>query len=328
MPYKLKTPGHALWVILIGTGIIILAEWAGSFLEEHSSAHTVILVATHIGVGVFAIGGLGILLERKHWTDYFEERLKSIVSGPDFIADLTAEKLKEVELNVFNSLFRNNRDGAAAGVFEYYKTHLQPALNDPYRLNVNFSLKLVHDATAKTFTISEELSWVCMSNGDSIQDLICWEYEKGEIERIHSSKISLRHRLHNIDAEIHNPHSTPSSIAKDNCGFNFLLSRWKGLEFKQLTGLEVVVMVEYQIPEERFISWSFSHLSKGVNISIEYPFGFKLFMQKFLVADLPGNVSKTQSNAETQTKVYELKSEFWFMADDGVAFQFIKEPIP
>lgn len=308
---------EALFFIIVGLVVIFVSQYFEEHLLEHSNYKAFALIAGHLGIGLFAIGCLGLLLERKHWTDYFEARLKGIVSHPDFIEELSGEKLKEIEITAMRSLFKNKSIGATEGIFEYYKSHLQPALNKPYRSDVIFKLKL--ESKDDYLIATESFSWRCMNNNGNIQKSIHWEYGEGEIEEILKSSINLKHTDLGLDKTIINPHNS-CYATESKRGFQYSLSSLDSVSLDRYSNLMVSETIIYKIRSERIIAWSFSHLSKGIDICVEYPDNFKIFVQPFLS---PSTGMDIQSGLQS-TNPFKFNSDSWFMEDDGIAFQLIK----
>ncbi len=277
----------------------------------------------HIGIGLIVLGSLTIVLDLGHWTTYFEERLISIVRRTEFLNKLSQDDLTSLQNDIFKVFFNNNKIANGEGFLEYYNKNIKSLIGMPFRTNVNLTLNITEcDQDNTKFKIVETMSYICRSNGTTIQDTISYVPEQDEhfntsvfnLTLCHEEFISLPNNNSKNSITFDNTGLQNRNALLDsanlNAGFNFTLQ-----EFKK-DNLSVALRVEYLINKNRFIGWRMSHPTNNLTIQINFPNNCKLARELFFSES--NNVFEDPNEGIGS---YTLIVRDWILPDEGVAFQ-------
>lgn len=190
-----------LGLVLILTKIIL----EQNTVDQPGWEKTLIELIGHLGIGAIILGVLSILLKSRHWTEYFKERLVDIVMEKSYMDRLTEPALLELQTDVLKSYFKNDNIGGEEGFLKYYQKNIQSIIGSPYRTNLDAVLNIdyLSPKNHKSIKVHKEMSWVCKSNGGSIQTEITWKPEKDEIDEVNVEYVKLEHPTFDLKDDAH-----------------------------------------------------------------------------------------------------------------------------
>ncbi|SKA02980.1 hypothetical protein [Sediminibacterium ginsengisoli] len=302
-------------------GVVFLGGYYFShhYLDKHSPwVELLNIFLSHIGVGLIIMILLGMYLETDHWSHYFEHRLQNIVIKADFLKIINPEKVIELEKNALESLLGDRKIQKSEEFYKFYRGNLQSAISKPYREQLNYNLKIT-ESDNDTFLVDEVISYICRSGGATIQEKTGWKPDKGEFNFPASFDVTLRHSLLHggeMKFDYNKLSETGYAIGEGNDrGYNIDLKKAGCLH----DGLHVSHHIEYKIARYRFVAWRFATLTNGINVQIDYPDKYLLFVQPFL------NSEVGIKEASMKEIPFVLESDSWFMEDEGITFQLIQK---
>lgn len=313
-------------VISIAIGLFIMvvvtqveSESPRSLLEsasttKHSAAVSgLVAFLEHLSVALFSFGIISILLEMRHWDEYFKERIVSVVTEDGYLAGQSAERLERLEANVMRAYFgRPDVDGNGS-FYEFYRSQIKGYMGSPYREDVRSSIDIRDDPTdTGWFDVTERISYVCRSVSGKIQPSIQWEHGDSVTQHDFLSfcvKVVLpvnaviwdgnRYSGARRDYNVTNREIDFGDLMRDG-HYPGLATRLKSLphsmigytvsliDFLQLDGLMVKIEVRYRRHKTGLFVFQFGSAARKASFDILYPDHYRISTNEFglpLLAD-------------------------------------------
>ena len=320
-------------------------------LEEayHPTKYHIFLeLMGHLGIAGLLLGVVGIFLEFKNWSVYFEERLANIIQKREFLRTLEDDQKLRLLKDVFLALYKVeefDRDS----FHDFLSTKIQKFVGDPFREDTRSVMTVSAPDKDGSFQVLEDLRYTCRKvpgRESTLQSEIQLKFDKSDLVRgIAHYRISLclpeqlpagfsipgdfKPFLKKNEREIvfessadQVPDMEKERLKKalletddDHYGFTISLRAFESLE-----SLDVHQCVTYALQEERFLAWSSSYLSLGFEVIINYPKDvFTVQLEHFGMDDRTVTIVN-------QPGVYSLKYDSWLLPQSGVAFRCIANP--
>src|SRR5664279_2704817 len=112
--------------------------------DGHEVSHVLKIaleIVSHIGAALFIMALVGILLETKHWSAYFEERLSKVIVRKEFLQTLDPETLIAIQKQVLQNYFHDDSLGSKGDFFSHYEENIQNLLGKPYRRALRYDIQ-------------------------------------------------------------------------------------------------------------------------------------------------------------------------------------------
>jgi hypothetical protein len=328
-------------------GAIVLELWFHPRPEQFL-ANLGIQLLGHIGVATLVLGIVGITVEFKNWTEYFEERLAFTIRKKEFLKTLKPEELMALLKDTFLSYYKVETFDSNS-FHEFFTTKLQDYIGKPFREELS-RIMTVDSPDAGHCRVKVDFSYTCrtIAGEDSkIQKDVTWQIEKTDIVgdpkdyhitlkiptnrqksfisppgfpecksgKIFFSKEDLerirnerKERLKKLGIREETEDDDPEKY------FCFRLS----LEsFSDMDGLEIEQHVEYVIPIGRFSAWGMKYPTKGVRAVFNYPEKeFDLLVESF-------GMDPNNETIVPQPGLYSVTYASWLLPRSGLAYSFM-----
>jgi hypothetical protein len=301
---------YAVCFLLCGTAFILLSiishmtKWP-EFVSE---------LFSHLGVGFLILSIIGIVVDFKHWRDYFEDRLSQIVIDKQYLAKLTREDLISLQTDVLKVYFKNHQIAGEEGFLKFYQAHIQAYIASPYRLNVSSYYQIDYlKSNNQYYTVTEVLAYTCKMNGGTIQSDINWSPDLDEYKESISFKIELTHS--SFGKKIYEKESLRERgfLLPNELGFTIPLT-----DFTSCDNLNVIIQSKYTMRADRFIGWRMSYPTKGLTLTLQFPRDLKISYEYFFTET--GKYRTT----DDQLGYFNLTMDDWIMPDEGICLQLLK----
>ena len=332
-------------------GAILLELWFHPKPEQFTRNLGIQLLG-HIGVATLVLGIVGIAVEFKNWTEYFEERLAFTIRKKEFLKTLKKEELMALLEDVFLSYYKvENFDSDS--FLDFFNTKIQDYIGSAFCENVSRTMTLVKPQT-DGWLVKVHFSYRCrkcrkVAGEDStIQKDVTWQIaetdivgkpkvlsvtlkiptnrQKGFIPpqgfpackngKIFLTKEDLERIREERKERLKKIGMPEEAVDDDPNSFCFSLS----LEsFSDMDGLEVEQQVEYVIPIGRFAAWVLVNPAKGVRAVFNYPDDeFDLLVESFGMDPNNKNVV-----LPPQPGLYSVTYDSWLLPECGLAYSFM-----
>jgi len=286
----------------------------------------------HLGIAGLLLGIVGIAVEFKNWTDYFEERLAYTIRKKEFLRTLQDRELKALLEEVFRAIYKVDNFNPDS-FLNFFTTRMQDYIGGSFREKIA-RMMTVHPSIEDFCRVEEDLEYKCRkidSPGSTIQSKVKWSADECDISDL-DYKITLRlpRETQNFELRSDFPlcedrsyvfrkedlaklkaYVTDLRVPGKSHGFELSLK-----EFKDIDGLHVQEHLEYSIPTDRFFAWVMNYPSKEFEAVINYPDEeFELLVETFGMDDKDVTITK-------QTGAYKLKYDSWLLPENGLAYRF------
>jgi hypothetical protein len=289
----------------------------------------------HLGIASLLLGIVGITVELKNWTDYFEERLAYTIRKKEFLRTLQDKELEALLEEVFRAIYKvDNFDSDS--FLNFFTTRMQDYIGGSFREKIARMIT-VHRSIDDVCRVEEDLDYKCRkidSPSSTIQASVKFSADEFDMSNL-DYKITLKPPRETQNFELRSKfppceedgsyifnkkdldklrdYVTDLSLPGKHHGFELSLK-----EFKDIDGLHVQVHLEYSIPTDRFFAWVMNYPSKEFEAVINFPDEeFEILVETFGMDDKDVTITK-------QTGAYKLKYDSWLLPENGLAYRFKK----
>ena len=137
----------------------------------------------HLGIAGLLLGIVGITVEFKNWTEYFEERLAYTIRGKEFLTTLKPEELRLLLNEVFLAVYKV-RNFDRDSFLNFFTTGLQDYIGSPFREDTISMITVGPPGPDGCCKVEEDLIYKCRKlDGESltIQDDVSWSMNDFDI---------------------------------------------------------------------------------------------------------------------------------------------------
>jgi hypothetical protein len=328
-----------IFIALLGVIFLITALW----WEEGASHALLLQLLGHIAIAFIILGIVGIAVEVKQWTEYFEERLASTISKKEFLRTLKDQELDSLLEDIFLSRFKVDRFDANS-FLHFFTAKIQRFIGSSFRENVTRSMTIESADTDGFCLVRLDVGYKCRKiagESSTIQEDVIFRIDKPDIkESPRKYEVTLK-TPDDLRTEFSSPLGFPpcidGKIVITNSDFEKLKLFNKGEmvepeqggncykfkisleDFSDMDGLEIQQYAEYYIPAGRFNSWSMASLSKGVSTIFKYP------QDEFECKVESLGMDTGNQNPVDRPGLYRLDTDSWVLPECGIAYGFFKK---
>ena len=269
-----------------------------------------------IGVGFIVLGIFNLILSRADWQEYFESRLRSIVTDHNFLRRLDRSALRQL----VRAAIKAQAPGAAVeregGFLEYFEDHLHQFIFGPYRENATAEISYADDADPSVFFVVDKFSYVARSVGGILQDSIRFELDASEC--IGGGEVTITIKLPERSSE---PGKVVSLVERKPLqqvgGGGYEVNVSIPREYVTLDGLEVVVEASYKGPRDRIQTWWMLTPTRDLRVILSFPWAYEINIKEFVQAEQLANWTRRPGYV-----LFRYPS--WFLPGNGLVWEFFQ----
>lgn len=272
-----------------------------------------------LGLALFVMGLLTLVLDLKHWKEYFEHRLSNIVVGQEYLRELSPEALQKHQIKVFQ-LYYHDEAISDSGFVSYCLNKIHGYVVTPYRSNVHDLITINRDA-AGHMRVENNLRYELRKAGGRIQSRIGWQANSQEVLQMNELTLELvspgegagsGQVLKRIDIEGFKREDEPDGSVT----YTYDLEPYKDLD-----GLAVKIKADYYVEPSAFYTWRMIDPSEKVELYIKYPADLKLQFKPFLLEQQPVHQIQDQG-------FFNINFDSWIMPRSGFVWKLLSADVP
>jgi hypothetical protein len=336
-----KIVAFGMFAVTLG----LLLIFCGLYCEEAlKPERTIFLVGLklldHIGIAAISIGLITMILELRDWQQYFQTRLVETILNRNYLETMSKDELIDLRTKTIEAFFKIKNLAKEGSFLQYFDDKIHNFIGGPYREDLEMHMAFSDpDAQGNLFTVHETLSYVCRKMGDHIQPEVNWGSTLPyEVAAINDFSIEIKvpqnfFQSPNFQTEfpdflnptnVYKPAAAHAGVEEPNSvrvvpwehglGYRFPLAK-----FREIDGLYVKVVVKYTVPKDTLHTWTMSHCSKNVNVTLSFPDCYDIHVDNF----------GTEEAVVDQTMfagMYTFKYNSWLLPVTGIAFHLVHRP--
>jgi hypothetical protein len=311
-----NTRTTAAFFVLIGALCVFTAIHFGEPTTEATWKSTSLLVLQTIGISLIGFAIFSVLVDLKNWREYFSARLREILIDRQYLKNLDASKLRQLQEDVWCTLYNNPALGAEGTFLRFCGEALHPFINDPYREEVIVEVFVTLNRVG-TFNVRDFLTSTCRKAGDAIQSSARLEFDAGEVISVTKVKISVEHPPAEgargavdvlCDKDL-------SSVPVDECTQICSLSK-----FSAIDKLKVKVESEYEVSFDVLQYWTMTHPTREFDVTLNYPNNLAIQIQPFVLRPELLEISVHSGYAR-------IRYPSWMLPESGIAWRLYPRPL-
>lgn len=182
---------YAIVMILFGALLIALSLLTGERWTTHFAEISLRFV-DHVGVALISIGTIGILLETRDWSNYFQKKIAKTIVQKDYLSTLESNELRTLQGNVLKAIYVLDDVNHEDTLLEYCQQKIHGYIADPYREDVLGFFNIAYTQDMQQYVIEETISYTCRAINKCIQNEVRWTMEAGEILDLSEFEIILK----------------------------------------------------------------------------------------------------------------------------------------
>ena len=276
----------------------------------------------HIAIAVFLLGAVGVMLEVRSWSEYFEERLADTIMTDRYLNARGQESLGNHLISVFKAYYARELDYEGS-FLEYFRLTLQDQIVAPFREEWRSIITM--SKGQNEWLVEEDTIFKCRKVGDSsfIQDSVSFLVDKEDIKGNLTYSVILT-LPDNIDENFKDPAGFPKRsgnsykfpqdhplldpLTDDKLGFTLSLKAVQAID-----GLHIHLNAQYEAPLGTFHAYAMGFLTKGFEVVIKYPEDLEIKVETL-------GMHKPQPVVVTQRGLYSVSYGSWLLPDTGVTY--------
>jgi hypothetical protein len=315
-------------------------------------------ILDHLGLAFISLGTIGVFLESRDWSDYFQRKIAKTITQKDYLKTLGKEELVTLQGNTLKAYFELDDVDREGSLLDYCQKQIHGFLGEPYREDTTAFYQVNHLRGENAYLIEETISYTCRAIKNCIQDEVRWTTEAGEIIKLNEFTIRLE-----IPENIFKAHGFTdkhpqlkervvvfdmkdvSEEEKKVTGMFRKLSALlsgdkKGEEpprlesyegeggtgyilklkaYQDIDKLRISIKIQYTAPFGRSLTWSMTHPSKKVTGIICFPPNTTFSLDTF-------GVKPTDLHRERRALSFTLKYDSWLLPRSGFTFHLVGQP--
>jgi hypothetical protein len=272
----------------------------------------------HAAIACFSVALLGVILETRHFYEYFHTLIVETIIDKRFLIDLREDKLEQLKKKCLETFFQINELDKEEGFYNFYLEKIEKHIGGPFRENTTAVTIIKFAEDRQSFIAKDEVTYTCRKLGEVIQESAGWTAEQDEIMEVSEFEITVTKpggaplsRGYKT-GEVADPALEPYSQGH---GFTFPLK-----EYCDVDGLQINVKAVYVVPLERPFSWTMPCLSHNFDGSIEYPGELVIFFDSFGLDE--SALPRQRPEEKDGRRTYHFKHKSWLLPDDGFSYHF------
>lgn len=339
-------------LVLLVTSIVLEQEFPNLLesISGHASsarhlpfwAAVLLQLMSHLGIATMILGAVGITVDFKHWTEYFEERLANTISQKEFLKTMEQEELNVLLGKVFRSYYKvDNFDSDS--FLNFFTTKIQKYIGSSFRENVNRTMTIGHEVDGYC-PVTLDVDYKCRriaGESSTIQKDVVFEIDKPDIKetpQVYNVTLTIpQNRREGFSSPDGFPPYKDGAIVLTKEKFSTLADNNKGeakepggegkkysfrlslRDFGDMDGLHIHQHAEYSIPAGKFNSWAMAYPSMGLQVVFKYPDEYEI-----KVETLGMDPNNTRPPNEPPG-LYTLNYDSWILPECGLAYGFFKK---
>jgi hypothetical protein len=284
--------------------------------SDLSPAYLALRFLDALGLFLFVMGLLTLVLDLKHWKEYFEHRLSDLVIGQDYLKELSPEALLKQQVKVFQIYYHDEKI-SDSGFVGYCLNKIHRFVATPYRSDVHDYIN-ISKAGQEGYRVENNLNYVLRKAGGRIQERIGWQANSMEVRQMDSLTLDLvgpkpsEEVLEHVEIDgFQCQEDIDGSLT-----YEYSLERYKDLD-----GILVKIRAEYYVEPSAFYTWRMIDHSERVELSIHYPSDLEIQFKHFLLEAKPTLEIKNKDS-------FHITFDSWIMPRSGFAWKLLEPGAP
>ncbi len=300
------------------TGICLI-----SLTNKNDDNNKLLLFFNNLGFNLLSVAIVGILLGFKDWRNYFQDRLSDIVLGKSYIKNLSKEQLINLQNDTIKAYFETDSVEREGSFLNYFHQEIRSLIGAPFRENINLIINVAHNEQDNIVHFNETIIYECREVGGIIQDSVRWVPRPDEFHKIENLLIVIK-----CPTKYKNKcNSNCSTCGEEIVLFDSSKESEKCLEkavsvpldaYKNIDGLFVKILSNYQVNVNKHITWQMAHPTKGISLVIRYP-------ETYVMAHDIFGMTREKLNIIDSKGLFNLTYNDWILPYNGVVYQLIKK---
>lgn len=265
---KVKFNWSTFWLMIFGLAVLI-----GAYLmEENLNGYWYSIgghLATELGIALLSVAIIGVVIETRHWSEYFRTKLMEIIVSPENIAQLNDYRIKIMQMNIFRRQY-GEHVVAKDSMLDYFNRKLLSEIAIPFREDYSLQIDVEFAKDSEGLILkdmlqySECLSYRCRACNGNIQERIVWSYMD---DFVNGFIIEAWIKLPNGDKKVLvDSKQTIKKNGDGECVFTYDLK-----DYLNQDGLEVMLRTIYQGPARRPWKNIFTYPLRNIKcVSVQY----------------------------------------------------------
>jgi len=310
----------------VGCLLGLFTVLAVSYIEviyhpETRLAKVAIEFLKHIGVAFLVLGLVGIILDFRHWREYFQERLAEIVMKRSYLRTLEREELITLQTDTLKAFFKDENIDRKDSFLHHFHSKIRDFIGSPYREDA-FNSMIVREADGEDgYVVEDHLSYTCRKVGECIQPMITWSLDREDIKHFQDVKFSLTipNTVYQTDdfKEKHPEFTTRKTVIEqaalidpeERDSYKYDLEKLSDID-----ELQVSIDARYIIRKDSYFSWFLSLPSRGLSLAIRYPRHLEVSVQTF-------GMEEEELDIDKKNGFYSMRYKSWVLPTNGYVFQ-------
>lgn len=194
----------------------------------------------------------------------------------------------------------------------FVQSNILPLLSRPYRESVEARVNYSETDDINTLRVEDEVSYKCRAIMGSIDRKIIWSFVPNE-QVMESISIRIKRPTGEEKVLLHKEQFEDCHTED---GFRFaheISDEWN------VDNLLVVIVAQYVIQINHFVSWEMPTLTNNFALTMTYPLQLKLFHMPYL--------TNKDSNFTERPGFFSYKLYTWILPNEGLAWQFYRDAV-
>lgn len=153
----------------------------------------------HVGLAFFSIGVVSCLLEMRHWTEYFKQRLADVVVEHTYLEKLSDPQIQDLQLKTWKRLFKGPHIDREGSFLKHFENRIQDLIGSPYREGTIERMLIENcddDDDIDSFRYTTTVTYRCRQVQGKLQQKVSWIPERGEFIKVNEIKFELEVKDH------------------------------------------------------------------------------------------------------------------------------------
>jgi hypothetical protein len=307
----------------------LLAALLALFLQEKFKPTTfpptlAIKFLGDIGIALFSVGLIGIILDFKDWSVYFQDRLAEIIIQKKYLYTLNESQLINLQTDTLKAFFKLDDIDRKGSFLEFFHSKIRKLIGSPFREHIQGVVEVSYNQAEDCYVIDDTTTYKCRKVGDTIQGEVSWKARREEVLEILDYTITLQ-IPHNFFQSPDFKAAYPEYIsgkrefkkgskelidAPDGHGFSLSLS-----DLKEIDELSVKLHIKYKSPGNRHLPWTMTHPTYNLSLVINHPSELEVAVDCF-------GMEGSGIDEDIKPQTYSLKYDSWLLPSEGLVYHF------
>ena len=290
--------------------VFLLASWVvDAFLPVKGPLTTIFVEALRtLGSTGLAVAALNFWIETEDWRQYFEKRIKSIVIEQDYFKNLDDLTIKMALRNLMKARFKGAIIDKDDAFLDHFEANILKYIGSPFREDV-VAIVDYESQDEDTWIIRDRVEYICRKMGQGIQDVVSWDV--GEFLDIQEVEVL----LYLPETSGYAKPVVLISSATDVEAISKLKGGIKLTKYREIDKIKIEIIAKYLKDKSDHYAWCMAYPSKNVDVSINFPNGYKVTTDVFLSRE------KNVIENEGQTYSRVIYKGWLLPQENGLAWQ-------